>query len=134
MDINWEKIHNINDEIHTINNSMDDLENDDPESVKLRDRLKRLQGIQKRILLSEFAHKEHREKEQLIEQSSREKEFDLLEKDATSKECVICRDADKCIAFAPCGHIVTCPSCANQCINCPICRTTLTLRLKVYTS
>lgn len=36
-------------------------------------------------------------------------------------ECIICMDNKKNIII-PCNHYVMCQQCANQIINCPICR------------
>lgn len=56
----------------------------------------------------------------------------VVEEVVDLKECVVCRDADKTIAFSPCGHIVTCSTCADKCSTCPICRGAITYRLKIY--
>lgn len=38
------------------------------------------------------------------------------------KECVICMSEEKNSVFSPCGHYMTCGSCATKCKICPICR------------
>lgn len=40
----------------------------------------------------------------------------------TQKTCKICMDADVNITFLPCGHLVSCATCAPALRNCPICR------------
>ena len=46
--------------------------------------------------------------------------------------CAICMIAAKEMAFIPCGHMACCRTCAPQCSTCPICRTPITQRLRVY--
>ncbi|KAL3882683.1 hypothetical protein ACJMK2_029000 [Sinanodonta woodiana] len=36
--------------------------------------------------------------------------------------CKICMDADACIVFLPCSHMMTCPQCAPAFRKCPMCR------------
>ena len=38
------------------------------------------------------------------------------------KECVICQEADKCVALYPCTHLALCHGCQNLVDECPICR------------
>ena len=38
------------------------------------------------------------------------------------KECVICQDADKCVALFPCNHLALCAECQHLVDECPICR------------
>lgn len=34
--------------------------------------------------------------------------------------------------FLPCGHVVACTSCAEQCDRCPVCRADVTQAQKLY--
>ncbi|KAL3882672.1 hypothetical protein ACJMK2_028989 [Sinanodonta woodiana] len=36
--------------------------------------------------------------------------------------CKICMDAEACIVFLPCSHMMTCPQCAPAFRKCPVCR------------
>ena len=40
-----------------------------------------------------------------------------------SRTCVICVNSLRTLAFLPCGHFISCSSCASSVTNCPICRT-----------
>ena len=42
--------------------------------------------------------------------------------DDDNSECVICISEIKDTIFSPCGHYMTCKTCASQCKKCPICR------------
>lgn len=49
-------------------------------------------------------------------------------------ECVICMDDGKrpnCI-FCDCGHLVTCMDCATKLKICPICRSVIQQKIKVF--
>ena len=53
----------------------------------------------------------------------------LQEKLSTMEEalkCRICTDARIDVVFCPCGHMVSCSSCASNLDQCPICRGTIT--------
>lgn len=39
-----------------------------------------------------------------------------------AKLCKICMDQDVNIVFLPCGHLVTCSTCAANIPDCPVCR------------
>lgn len=47
------------------------------------------------------------------------------------KECVVCEDADKCIALFPCSHLVLCDACKDLVNECPICRGKIDERRKI---
>jgi serine/threonine protein kinase len=49
-----------------------------------------------------------------------------------SNECVVCVDAARSIALAPCGHVCSCEDCAGDLRECPICRQPIDGRLKVF--
>lgn len=46
--------------------------------------------------------------------------------------CVVCWEQPKVMASTPCGHRCACPTCAEQCANCPICRASVAAWLRVY--
>lgn len=50
------------------------------------------------------------------------------------KECVICYDRTKAIAFVPCGHLVACETCAHraQMVRCPICQAAIKQRVRIF--
>jgi serine/threonine protein kinase len=47
-------------------------------------------------------------------------------------ECIVCVDAPRSIALAPCGHVCSCEDCAGDLQQCPICRQAIDGRLKVF--
>ena len=51
-----------------------------------------------------------------------------------ARACKICMDHYVCIAFVPCGHLVTCMECAPECPNCPMCRKPIQSQLKTFMS
>ena len=57
-----------------------------------------------------------------------------LEKSNESKLCKICMDAEICIAFVPCGHIVSCAKCSPSIKNCAVCRKPIQSTMKTYFS
>jgi hypothetical protein len=63
----------------------------------------------------------------------------LLQADEAAKqaaearhECIVCVDAPRSIALAPCGHVCSCEDCAGELRQCPICRQAIDGRLKVF--
>lgn len=50
----------------------------------------------------------------------------------TASECVVCLDAPASHAFVPCGHQCVCQSCASLLVECPKCRATAVLCIRVY--
>ena len=48
--------------------------------------------------------------------------------------CKICYSLDMCILFRPCGHLLTCRSCADQLSNCPICRCPIFEKIRAFVS
>ncbi|KAH9495555.1 E3 ubiquitin-protein ligase mib2 [Bulinus truncatus] len=46
--------------------------------------------------------------------------------------CKICLTRDACVAFVPCGHLVSCPHCAEGLDTCPICRSDIKQWLRTY--
>lgn len=60
-----------------------------------------------------------------------------LNKDESTRECVICMDAKITMAFTPCGHACTCKECAENFPlfgPCPICRKAVVHYLEIFMS
>ena len=49
-----------------------------------------------------------------------------------SPKCGTCLTFDKSILFFPCKHIFCCEKCSKKLDNCPICRTEISEKIKVY--
>ena len=47
-------------------------------------------------------------------------------------KCATCLTFDKSILFLPCKHIFCCEMCSKKLDNCPICRTEISEKIKVY--
>lgn len=58
----------------------------------------------------------------------------LPEKRADDKSCVVCFDEDACMMFDPCHHVRVCETCSRDAnmVACPMCRTAITRRTKLY--
>ncbi|CAG5129110.1 unnamed protein product [Candidula unifasciata] len=50
------------------------------------------------------------------------------------KLCKICMDEEVCVAFIPCGHLVSCSTCAPALNQCPICRAKIRGTIRTYMS
>ena len=50
------------------------------------------------------------------------------------RSCIICMDAEPCMLFMPCGHLVTCVQCAPELQLCCVCRAPITGRVRAYTT
>ncbi|KAF4529743.1 hypothetical protein B566_EDAN018001 [Ephemera danica] len=48
------------------------------------------------------------------------------------RACKVCFQKELGIVFLPCGHMATCPDCAPQLRNCPICRTVASAYIRAY--
>ncbi|XP_046448570.1 baculoviral IAP repeat-containing protein 7-B-like [Daphnia pulex] len=48
--------------------------------------------------------------------------------------CKICYSHDMSILFRPCGHLLTCKSCADQLSHCPICRCPIFEKIRAFVS
>jgi hypothetical protein len=46
--------------------------------------------------------------------------------------CVVCRDVRKSILFTPCNHLCVCEECSSHCRTCPLCRSHIQNRVKVF--
>ncbi|XP_055898216.1 uncharacterized protein LOC106053065 [Biomphalaria glabrata] len=51
---------------------------------------------------------------------------------AVQPQCKICLSRDASVAFVPCGHLVSCPTCAEGVDKCPICRADIKQWLRTY--
>lgn len=52
---------------------------------------------------------------------------------SSDDHCCICLHRKKTHAFAPCFHMCTCEQCSLRLISCPICRTQVISRHRIYT-
>lgn len=57
------------------------------------------------------------------------KEYERVQ---SERLCKMCMDKQANIAFLPCGHIVSCPSCAAALRTCPVCRTLIKGSVRVF--
>jgi len=48
------------------------------------------------------------------------------------KSCNLCMDKQKNIALMPCGHVCVCNECSESLIKCPVCRSTIHQKVKVF--
>eukprot|EP01087_Luapelamoeba_hula_P019343 TRINITY_DN6391_c0_g1_i1.p1 TRINITY_DN6391_c0_g1~~TRINITY_DN6391_c0_g1_i1.p1 ORF type:complete len:548 (+),score=115.48 TRINITY_DN6391_c0_g1_i1:11-1654(+) len=48
-------------------------------------------------------------------------------------ECVVCLDARRDTLLMPCRHFVLCAECGDTVASCPMCRETVTARMKIFT-
>ena len=54
------------------------------------------------------------------------------EQDDLAAVCKICYSTVIQLAFIPCGHSVSCVSCAQRINNCPCCRKEITKKIRIY--
>ncbi|KAI8740916.1 baculoviral IAP repeat-containing protein 2 isoform X1 [Biomphalaria glabrata] len=50
------------------------------------------------------------------------------------KQCKICMEEDACMVFLPCGHLITCSTCASVVRQCPICRQKIKKTVRAFLS
>jgi len=55
--------------------------------------------------------------------------LDTLER---KSECVVCQSREKVILFTPCNHVQCCQSCADKVVSCPVCRTVIQTKIKIF--
>jgi hypothetical protein len=53
-------------------------------------------------------------------------------KTRNSNACTICWDHDAIVAAMPCGHLCLCEGCSNGMLECPICRTKIDQKVKIF--
>ncbi|KAM7393354.1 hypothetical protein PAMA_008151 [Pampus argenteus] len=51
-----------------------------------------------------------------------------------SSECVVCMETGAQIIFLPCGHVCCCQVCSDALQNCPLCRSSISQRIRLYHS
>ncbi|NWQ85334.1 LRSM1 ligase, partial [Burhinus bistriatus] len=49
-------------------------------------------------------------------------------------ECVVCMEQETQMIFLPCGHVCCCQTCCEQLHTCPLCRTDITQRIRIFHS
>nr|XP_020495739.1 E3 ubiquitin-protein ligase LRSAM1 isoform X1 [Labrus bergylta] len=51
-----------------------------------------------------------------------------------SSECVVCMETGSQVIFLPCGHVCCCQVCNDAMQNCPLCRSNISQRIRLYQS
>ncbi|XP_073334221.1 E3 ubiquitin-protein ligase LRSAM1 [Pagrus major] len=51
-----------------------------------------------------------------------------------SSECVVCMETGAQVIFLPCGHVCCCQVCSDALQNCPLCRSNISQRIRLYHS
>jgi hypothetical protein len=51
-----------------------------------------------------------------------------------SRQCVVCWDRVAVVALNPCGHVCVCDTCSGKQRDCPLCRTRVTLTMRIFFS
>ncbi|XP_072228108.1 E3 ubiquitin-protein ligase LRSAM1 [Leuresthes tenuis] len=51
-----------------------------------------------------------------------------------SSECVVCMETGSQVIFLPCGHVCCCHICSEALQNCPLCRSSISHRIRLYHS
>lgn len=51
-----------------------------------------------------------------------------------SSECVVCFETGSQVIFLPCGHVCCCQVCSEALQNCPLCRGTISQRIRLFHS
>jgi len=63
------------------------------------------------------------------------KKHEILEKQAEEikkqRQCVVCKDKDRSVAFVPCGHLCVCEVCTQAVNECPICHQAVQQKMKI---
>uniref|UniRef100_A0A671V296 Leucine rich repeat and sterile alpha motif containing 1 n=1 Tax=Sparus aurata TaxID=8175 RepID=A0A671V296_SPAAU len=49
-------------------------------------------------------------------------------------ECVVCMETGAQVIFLPCGHVCCCHVCSDALQNCPLCRSSISQRIRLYHS
>ncbi|KAK3527296.1 hypothetical protein QTP86_018600, partial [Hemibagrus guttatus] len=50
----------------------------------------------------------------------------------STNECVVCMEDRSLVVFLPCGHICCCQVCSDALQSCPLCRSNITQRIRLY--
>lgn len=56
----------------------------------------------------------------------------LRDEELEELACIVCLDDPKCVLFGPCNHICCCEACAEGLMECPMCRSEITLSKRVF--
>lgn len=78
-----------------------------------------------------------KEDEIMMETQKEKEKLEAQEKaiaEQETKECVICFDNKRTTIFVPCGHHVSCGTCAEKVKDCPICKKKINQKIKVFSS
>jgi len=59
-------------------------------------------------------------------------EDDVKEEEEIENECVICMDQQSDCVFLPCGHVCCCFKCSTSLRTCPMCRTVITQKIRIF--
>lgn len=51
-----------------------------------------------------------------------------------SSECVVCMETGSQVIFLPCGHVCCCQVCSDALQNCPLCRASISQRIRLFQS
>jgi len=46
--------------------------------------------------------------------------------------CCVCQENERCIVFKPCGHICTCVTCCKIIKECPLCRKSISDKMRIF--
>jgi len=74
--------------------------------------------------------KNEEKKEKKKEEKKEKKKGD--EGGEETRQCIICWSAPKSVLFLQCSHYVCCSKCSNPLKACPVCRTTITQKVRVF--
>uniref|UniRef100_A0A671Q538 E3 ubiquitin-protein ligase LRSAM1-like n=1 Tax=Sinocyclocheilus anshuiensis TaxID=1608454 RepID=A0A671Q538_9TELE len=50
----------------------------------------------------------------------------------SSSECVVCMEHESQVIFLPCGHVCCCQTCSDALQSCPLCRGSISQRVRLY--
>ncbi|XP_056123378.1 E3 ubiquitin-protein ligase LRSAM1 isoform X2 [Rhinichthys klamathensis goyatoka] len=50
----------------------------------------------------------------------------------SSSECVVCMEHESHVIFLPCGHVCCCQTCSDALQSCPLCRASISQRVRLY--
>ena len=48
------------------------------------------------------------------------------------EECVVCLERPRAVALVPCGHACVCQPCGDMMQECPVCRSHIEIRLRIF--
>lgn len=95
-----------------------------PPSVAYQEVMNRTAGTASVELLSDF--------KTLEEIRAHLTECKKVSSPTTKTRCVVCYKKERKYLVAPCGHYKLCKECVQKVANCPICRTHIVHRIKVF--